>query len=174
MCVCACVCVCVCVCACKQIMQKHLVKKFTKADWKYILWPIELSILFTEFFQCSIAWILLLKKTSTVYMTLTYELFSQWTFQSILYIYNICVCIYHCPRSCLGLSVSLSVCLPLSLFRSLSLYIYIYIYIYIYKRSYFLCLSGRILDLRFSQPGFDFSFRNLACLATMKSSDTRK
>ena len=32
-------------------------------------------------------------------------------------------------------------------------------------------LSGRILDWRFSQPSFDPSFGNLACLATLKSSD---
>ena len=29
---------------------------------------------------------------------------------------------------------------------------------------------GRILDWRLSQPGFDPSFWNLACLATLKSS----
>ena len=32
-------------------------------------------------------------------------------------------------------------------------------------------LGGRILDWRLSQPGFDPSFWNLACLATLKSSD---
>ena len=35
-------------------------------------------------------------------------------------------------------------------------------------------MSGRILDWRFSQPGFDPSFGNLACLATLKSSDRTK
>ena len=44
---------------------------------------------------------------------------------------------------------------------------YIYICIYIY-------FSGRILDWRFSQPGFDPSFENLACPATLKSCDTTK
>ena len=37
-----------------------------------------------------------------------------------------------------------------------------------------LWLSGRILDWRLSQPGFDPSFRNLVCLATLKSSDRTK
>ena len=37
-----------------------------------------------------------------------------------------------------------------------------------------LWLSGRILDWNFSQLGFDPSFRNLACLATLKSSDRTK
>ena len=36
------------------------------------------------------------------------------------------------------------------------------------------CLSGRILDWRVSQPGFDRSFGNLVCLATLKSSDRTK
>ena len=35
-------------------------------------------------------------------------------------------------------------------------------------------LSGRILDWRLSQPGFDPSFANLACLATLMSSDRTK
>ena len=35
-------------------------------------------------------------------------------------------------------------------------------------------LSGRILDWHFSQPGFDPSFGNLACLATLKICDTMK
>ena len=35
-------------------------------------------------------------------------------------------------------------------------------------------LSGRILDWRFSHPGFNPSFGNLACLATLKSSDRTK
>ena len=34
-----------------------------------------------------------------------------------------------------------------------------------------LWLSGRILDWRFSQPGFDPSFGNQACLAILKSCD---
>ena len=32
-------------------------------------------------------------------------------------------------------------------------------------------LSGRILDWRLNQPGFDPRFGNLACLVTPKSSD---
>ena len=35
-----------------------------------------------------------------------------------------------------------------------------------------LWLSGRILGWRLSQPGFDPSFGNLACLTTLKSYDT--
>ena len=35
-------------------------------------------------------------------------------------------------------------------------------------------VSGRIFDWCLSQPGFDPSFRNLACLATLKSSDRTK
>ena len=35
-------------------------------------------------------------------------------------------------------------------------------------------LRGRILDWRLSQPGFDPSFGNLACLATLMSSDRTK
>ena len=35
-------------------------------------------------------------------------------------------------------------------------------------------LSGRILDWRLSQPGFDPTFRNLACLTTLMSSDRTK
>ena len=37
-----------------------------------------------------------------------------------------------------------------------------------------LWLSGRIFDWRFSQPGFDPSFGDLACLATLKSSERTK
>ena len=56
------------------------------------------------------------------------------------------------------------------------LYIYIYIYIYIFPSLALVSswLSGRILDWHLSQPGFDPSFRNLACLATLKSSDGMK
>ena len=49
---------------------------------------------------------------------------------------------------------------------------YIYIYIYIYIVSSW--LSGRILDQRFSQQGFDPSFGNLACLATLKRYERTK
>ena len=35
-------------------------------------------------------------------------------------------------------------------------------------------LSGRMLDWRLSPPGFDPSFGNLACLATLMSSDRMK
>ena len=35
-------------------------------------------------------------------------------------------------------------------------------------------LSGRILDWRYSQTGFDPIFRNLACLAILMSSDRTK
>ena len=35
-------------------------------------------------------------------------------------------------------------------------------------------LSGRILDWHLSQPGFDLSFGNPACLATLMSSDRMK
>ena len=45
----------------------------------------------------------------------------------------------------------------------------LYIYIYIYMNIY-----GRILDWRLSQPGFDHSFGNLACLTTLKSCDITK
>ena len=45
-------------------------------------------------------------------------------------------------------------------------YIYIYVYVCV-------CVCG-ILDWRLSQPDFDPSFGNLACLATLKSSDRTK
>ena len=35
-------------------------------------------------------------------------------------------------------------------------------------------MIGRILDCLFSQPSFNPSFGNLACLATLKSSDRMK
>ena len=58
------------------------------------------------------------------------------------------------------------VCVIESLLRSriysVTNYIYIYIYIYI------------IFDWRYNQPGFDPSFGNLACLATLMSSDRTK
>ena len=42
------------------------------------------------------------------------------------------------------------------------------------RRALKLYIYGRILDWRLSQPGFDASFGNLACLATLMSSDRTK
>ena len=64
-----------------------------------------------------------------------------------------------------------------------TIYIYIYIYIYfffyhrinhIYIYIYIYIYSGRILDWRLSQLGFNPSFGNLVCLATLKSSNRMK
>ena len=43
-----------------------------------------------------------------------------------------------------------------------------------YQRDMMMMISGRILDWRLRQPGFDPSFGNLACLATLKSSEGTK
>ena len=78
--------------------------------------------------------------------------------------------IYICIYTYICIYIYIYICVYIYIYIYMCVYIYIYIYVCVYIYIY----SGRILDWRYSQPGFDPSFGNLVCLATLMNSDWTK